>query len=446
MPLWDSEALWDSSALWDDVGDSVSSWDSGSNLSDPVETVPIYRQADLIYRRAPENPLIYRAIYGDPSGVSASLTQPSRRAITLRIYDRDGVLQHILSSNAAELFLGRLSWDVLDTGCGNAQLELLRDYRIEQDFRVDIHLWNNPEPVYSGFLLERPGAGTTERTWRYEVVGGSGLLERVFVSAVYEGQPVSSIALDLLQQIESRLPQLQVFPVDVEPCSYTTQGTIRFLRTPVKQALQQVADLAGGYVWGVDERRRMFFRAPAIEVDLHTWASRHLRTYEPREDYSEIVTDLYVKGGKIRDDLPPEDPYHKTNWLPDVLVDEAARELYGLREGEYAAPSVLSLIDAAWAGGNELARLSQPRISAKVEGMLYAGTPLTASGQARVIGRNGEQSVLPKRRLRYDVSRSSVTIGLELGDVQYTLADRIWQLKAREAKESLARQQSQQQL
>lgn len=447
ISLWDTDDLYDSDSKWDANGDSVSAWSSGSNEVADFATVPIYRQTDLIYRRDRDGvPLIYRAIWGPPAPSAEPIRQPNRRAVTLRVYDRDGVLQHILSSNAQRFELGDLGWEMLDNGCGNAQLELARDYRIEQDWRVDVHLWNSPTPCYSGFVVVLPDPGTTERTWKYEVQGGIGLLDRVYVSSTYEGQPVSAIALDLLQQVESRLPQLRVFPTDVEPTLYSTQGVLRFLRTPVKQALQQVSDLAGGYLWGVDERRRMFFRAPSQEVDYHNWVGRHLRTYVPRADYGEIVNELYVKAGKIRDDLDPSDPYHKTNWLPDQLISEQSQQDYGLRQGEYSAPSVLSLIDAAWAGGNELARVSKPRQYARVDGLIYRGTPVTAGGNARIVGRNGRQLTLPKRRLRFALAQGAVEISLELGDMERTVADRIWQLTAREAKESLARQQSQQQL
>lgn len=408
--------------------------------------IPVYRLERAQYRRGDlDNPLIYRGLWG-PAGLGPGpLEQPNRRALTLRFYDRDGLLHRVLSSNAQQGFILGLNWDISDVGCGQLDLKLSEDIGLEYDFRCDVHLWNQLTPVYSGFLAELPDPGSTERVISYTFLGGYHLLDRVYVTASYQAQPVYGIVVDVLNQAAARLP-ITVEALKIDPIAYSTVGELKFLRTKLTAVLKQLASLAGGYSWGVDSEAQLFFQAPSSEVDLHTWVGKHLETYVPRTDYREIITRLYIKTGKVRSDLDPADPLYKTNWLPDYLDDAAAQDLYGIREGEYSAPSVLNLVDALVAGQVELDRRKAPRRFAQVTGYTFAGTVPTVRGQARIVGRNGQELTYPKKRLRYAVDGSRVKVDLELGDYDATPGDLIGRLAATEAAEQLARQQSQHQL
>lgn len=408
--------------------------------------IPVYRLERAQYRRGDlDNPLIYRGLWG-PAGLGPGpLVQPNRRAITLRFYDHAGLLTRVLSSNAQQGYILGLDWEISDVGPGQCNLKTSQELGLGFDYRLDVHLWNQLTPVYSGFLVEDPSPGSTERVASYTFLGGYHLLDRVYITATYSAQSVYGIVADVLSQAQARLP-IALNALKLEPVTYSTIGELKFLRTKLTAVLKQLAALAGGYNWGVDSETEFFFQKPSQEVDMHRWVGKHLETYVARNDYRDIITRLYIKTGKVRSDLPADDPLYKTNWLPDYLDDAPAQEIYKIREGEYSAPSVLNLVDALVAGQVELDRRKVPRKFASVTGMTFDGEVPTVRGQARIIGRGGEQLIYPKKRLRYSVDGSRVKVDLELGDYDPTPGDLIGRLAATEAAEQLARQQSQQQL
>jgi len=407
----------------------------------------IYRLPRALYRRGNlDQPLIYRGLWGPVRPGPLALSQPLRSGLTLRFYNREDILHSIVSSNAQRCQVIALRFELLETGCGLFDLTLGEPPSgIGQDFRCDVHLWNSSTPIYSGFINRLPGAGTTERNTNLQGFGGMALLDRVYITQTYEAQSVRSIVLDVIRQAEQRV-RVTADQSQVDAISYSTQGQIKFLRTPIKTALKQLASLAGGYSWGIDANRKFFFRAPSTEVDLHAWTGKHLETYIANEDYSEIVTRLYVKAGKVRSDLAPTETFYKTNWVPDQIDDKDAQATYEIREGEYSAPSVLNLVDALQAGFVELQKLKAPRRFATVSGMEFSGTPLTATGYARITGTDGSQLTYPKKRLRYSLDGSRVRVDLELGDIDPSPGDLVAQLNQHQAAESLARQNSQQQI
>ena len=412
-----------------------------------MKTVPIYGHPLLRYRRqVPDTP--NATIYRDLGGLDLSsynLNQPFRRAVTLRFYDTQDILQAVVSSNAQYCPILALKWDDLDSGSGSFDLELATDLGLARGWRLDIHLWNNQAPAYSGFIQQKPTAGSTDRTFKYGGYGGLALLDRVFVTATYPAQPVSSIANQLARLAEQRV-RIQVFDSQIASSSYSTLGDLKFLRTPVKQALEQCAQLAGGYEWGIDANRRFFFRPAPTETDWHGWVGKHLETFVPEEDSSKIANRIYIKGGKVRGDLAADHPLYKTNWLEDVIEDTDSQALYGVCEDDFSAPATLNLIDALRAADQELKRRAYPRAYARVDGLEFAGTPLSTSGKARIVGQSGQQLILPKKRLRYRLAKGGVTVDADFGDIDFSASNTVANLVANAAAEALSRQNSQRQL
>ena len=93
-----------------------------------------------------------------------------------------------------------------------------------------------------------------------------------------------------------------------------------------------------------------------------------------------------------------------------------------------------------------LAQKSKPRQYASVRGLIYNGERLSCVGQARIVGRDGNQLILPKKKLKFKLTSTGVDVDLELGDLDYTTAVVVSRLAAAAAGESLARQNSQKQL
>ncbi|MBN9415977.1 MAG: hypothetical protein J0I12_11100 [Candidatus Eremiobacteraeota bacterium] len=390
--------------------------------------------------------IVYRRTYDEVFSGAAALVQPRRRAVTVRIYDRQDLLVAILSTNAQRPTILALDWELLDTGCGAFTMELAADPGIQHDFRLDIHLWNDPDPIYSGLVQRLPEPGSTNRTFTFGGYGFLDMLNRMLVTETYGPQNVRAIVNDLSAKLGARQPRLVPDQTQVDYVPYSTAGSLAFLRTLAKDALKQLAELAGGYTWGVDADRKLFFKAPNQAVDMHSWVGKHLETFTPQSESDAIVTVVYVKAGKVRNDLPSDNPFYKTNWLEEPIKDDAAIALWEWREGVYSAPSVLNLVDAAVAATVWLSQNSKPRQYASVKGLVYDGERLSCVGQARIVGKGGAQFILPKKSLKFKLGPTSVDVSLELGDLDYTAAVVVSRLAAATGAENLARQNSQKQL
>ncbi len=405
--------------------------------------VPIYSQPDLIYGQG----TIYRQLDG-VTGLQG-LSQPHRRAYTIRVYDRKDLLQEIISSNSGQGYLVSMKFELLDSGCGSFEIELTKRYAIDHGYRVDIHLWNDPLPWYSGFVQEPQIPGGTNRTWTYQGYGGTALFDRVLVTKTYPGQKVHLIAQDLFKQAEIKQKRISYDESQIDASKFSTVSELKCLNTPLKTVLKQVANLAGGYVYGVDERRRMFFKKPSNNVDMHAWVGKHIETSDPRSDSSKIVNSMRVKAGKVRIDISSTSIYYKTNWVQEPLEHKgkgSSQELYGVCEGVYSAPNVLSLIDAMRAAAVELKRLKDPKVSNKVRSFIFKGDRVSCEGKARIIGADGSQLILDKKKFTFTIRGSKVELQGDLGELERAPGNVIMDLAARTELETMARQQSQNQL
>ena len=384
---------------------------------------------------------IYRGHPGPPVAFP-TLSQPDRKAVTVRIYDSSDLLQNILSSNVQNCPILGLSWELLDIGCGAFDMELSEDLGLKHGWRVDIHLWNRPYPIYSGIVRELPGAGSTEQTFEYGGFGPVGAFEKAYLTATYTPKPLREIVLDVIGKFDRQL-RYQIASSEVAPISYLPSGDLRWVRVPLKQALQSLANLAGGFVWGVDARRRFFFRPPSEAIDVHSWVGRHLDTYVPKEDTTQLVNRLFVKSGLVRG----AGEFVKTNWC-DIPVDNlSSQALYGLSEGTHDASALTSQLDAYRSAGTDLAKRSRPSQKASVSGLSYNGEEISAAGQARIVGRGGRELILPKKRLRFALKAGRVEVRLDLGDqLPDTPATWIAAVSSKIEAEAIARQQSQSQL
>jgi hypothetical protein len=389
--------------------------------------------------------MVYRRDYEDTTK-SNLLVQPLRRAVTVRIYDKDDLMVAQLSSNSQTCGLLDLNWKLLETGCGEFELETTTRLPVAHDYRVDVHLWNNYKPAYSGLIQNLPEPGGTATTFQYKGYGFFDLINRMVVTAKYPAQELRGIAVDLANKAAARYKRFDIDYTLVAGSSYSMTGQLDFLNTPLKDALKQVSDLSGDYVWGINADRKFFFQPRATSVDMHLWVGKHLKTWLPRSDSTNILNTLYIKCGAVRKDVAVDNPLYKTNWLDAPATDPVSIGLYGPRDGIFTAPSVLGLIDAQQAGQVELSRRSKPRQYATVSGLIYNGEELSCSGSARVVGKDGEELILPKKSLKFALKGTYVDVSLELGDLAYGAELLIARLAATAAAGELARQQSQKQL
>ena len=374
------------------------------------------------------------------------LQQPLRSGVTVKIYDRTDQLIQVISSNAGRSLLQKLTFDLLDTGPGQFTLQLLQQITINHDYRVDVHLWNSPAPIYSGFVQTIPVAGTTEHSWEIGGFGWFAKSEDTLITGVYNaGSYPHQMATDIATQfatntgnrvsvgtISTTTQSTDIYQVDsngnvltglpIAYVTYSTAGNVQFIRTPMKDAMKTVVDLSGQYVWGVDANRRFFFQpiSQAVTDDARWWAGRHMETYVPAEDSSKIKNQVYIKLGTVRRDLPPTAPLWATNFLDLPLNDLPSQALYGIRSEVYSAPAALNPTDATRAAAVELDRLCIPIQKATVTGIDFTGTPVLPVGAARIMGIGGNALVLQKVKVAYTVQGSSVKMDVQLGQLDRT--------------------------
>lgn len=382
-----------------------------------------------------------------PTG-SLKLTQPSRPAAEIRFYNRDDVLQGIVSTNAGRSLLGNLRFELLDTGPGMFDFSLAGNppFEVKHEDRIDIHLWNDPQPYYSGALQSMTWPGATQRTREFSGFGYSEHLNRILLDGTWENKYVWEIVRDLISlQIA---PFTRVLYDDSLLERSTAYMVSKFVlqRVSAKDALKQLAALAGGANYGVDEKRRFFWGAQATAVTEHLWYGKHVGGITGDLDAAKLINRQWIKLGSIRTDLSPDDPFLKTNWLKEYIEDPDSINLYGRRDNVFQAPSMLDALDALRAAEVDMTAKATPANPIRLRDVIFAGTKITAQGNLRIVGVGGLELELPKRKATYRATGSRVQLELELGELERSPAVWIAELTSRQAFEDLSRQQAQTQL
>lgn len=392
-------------------------------------------------------PMFSDIIFADFGSRTAGgrLTQPGRPGVLIKFFDKDDVLQGVISTNTGRCILSKMDFDLLDTGPGKFDLTLAADPSspILHEYRMDIHLWNDPEPYYSGAVQSIPWTGSTDRTRQYTGFGYSEHLNRILIDGTWENKYPWEIVRDILR--DQIAPNTKVLLDDSQIARSTEYLVSRFVlqRASAKDTLRQLAALAGGAKYGVDHRRRFFWKAEATEVTEHLWQGKHVGGVTGELDAAKIVNRQWIKLGSIRTDLAPTDPFLKTNWLIESLEDTDSQALYGRRDNVFQAPSMLDALDAVRAASIDMAAKSVPSNPIRLKDVFFDGTRITAEGLVRIVGVGGAELTLPKKKANYRISGSRVQLDLELGELERSPAEWISELAAKQSLEQLSRQQSQ---
>lgn len=427
------------------------SWGDGSVYGDGEPGLH-YRLPVLRYRDGS----IYRGPYRGPgAGLGEGVALPRRPAVALKFYDRADVKQAEITSNSGRQLISRLKFSLMATGPGEFELELTELPRwadLTHEVRVDVHLWNSPTPIYSGFVQEPPLPGGTENGFEFQGHGFYEHTSRVVVTGTYEHTLTHLVVDDLVRRFLEPNTRVVYNAAKIATSNYTVTGPLKFIRTPFRDAMKQLANLAGGYEWGVDERREFFFRPEDTSVvdAARAWVGKQVETAVFRADSSGVVNRMYVVLGQVRSDLDPTHPLYKTNHLEEPLEAAGAggsQETYGIREGTHRAPNLLTPTDAVRSAAAELAAKQDAKVRGNVRGIEFVGETIPCRGRARITSQDGRNAyTLPAKRVRYTAEGTRVAVELELGELIPKPFH--WQadLLARQASEELNRQASQQQL
>lgn len=392
------------------VDKRVNEWDDWNGTTE-TEILGLINGANLRYGLYPYGLYGWAAIAGTGGGddPDASVNYlPNAYAIIA--YRSDGTKTAIFGAGSESNNIESLKFELIETGCGSFEIifkSLPDNSELDYRQRIDIHLFNDPRPWYSGYVITRPVKGTTDETFKFTGHGYYNILEKVYITAVYENMEVSAIVADIVRKVESAVG-LQFNGNKLIDTSYRITR-IEFDHVSVKDALKQLSDFAVDYVYGVDEYRQMYFKPRVNEINEQArfWVGQHLDEYQPTWDVEKVINRAYIKGGKV-DDAGEQ-------WLATV-EDVASQEEYGLQETVLTLPSAYNASDAIRWGLNQIERNKEPVKSAKVKGVKLEyprpdGTffvrKLSTDGQAAITTIDGDLHIYPINKLKYTVSAAT---------------------------------------
>lgn len=344
---------------------------------------------------------------------------------TVIAYAPDGTKTAIFGAGAAENALDRVRFEMVDTGCGAFELMFRRlptETELNYKQRVDIHLYNDPRPWYSGYVIARPVEGTTATEYVFKGHGYYNQLEKIIINETYEKTEISAIVADIARKIE-RDCGLVFNRSKIVDTGYTVEK-IEFDHITAKEALKQLADFAVNYVYGVDEYRQLYFRPRVDEINEQArfWVGKHVAEYIPEWDVEKIVNRAYIKGGRLDDG--------GEQWLTTV-EDKESREKYGLNCAVWSLPSAYEVADAERWGRNQLKQHAEPVKSAKITGVrleypkpngAFFVRKLSTQGRAAVTTLSGAVHTYPIKELKYEITGArGVSVQMVLGTPPFSV-------------------------
>lgn len=365
----------------------------------------------------------------DKNGGTAVIPTPTHEyypgQYVVYAYAEDGTRTAMFGSGIEDNALSGLSFSITSTGCGDCTLtfkKLPSNVELTYMQRIDVHLFGDQDPWYSGYILSRPVEGTTESTYTFKAHGYYNRLDSMYLFQTYENMDVSDIVRDIARQAE-KTQDIIYNDTKIITAGYTVQKLV-FDGTSVKNALKTLADFAIDFVYGVDENRNLYFkpRNASINEQARLTVGAHISSYVPEWDVSKIVNWARVKGGNIDEE--------GEQWLCTV-EDSTSQGKYGIRQAVWTLPEAQAVEDARRWGENQILKYKDPVRSARVSGVrleypLPDGTfnvrHMTTDGQAEIRTLSGETHTYPITKISYKVSSSSgISADMQLGEPAFTL-------------------------
>jgi hypothetical protein len=338
-------------------------------------------------------------------------------------YNRLGEKQYEVSSEIEKSILLNASFELLTNGCGTFGL-MLSEIPVEitgmiYGWRVDIYLYGDSNPWYSGYILKFPQSGSTKIVYEYEGFGFYNQLDDVYIQASHTNKQVSTIVDLLVRTIIEPYTDIVYHAANIQDTDYEIQS-IRWDHVSAKDVMKELSELAGGFLFGVDEHRRFFFRAKdtSINENARFWVGKHLETFIPDADYDKIKNRLHIYAGIVTGGEGT-----KTNYIYTVN-DNASQALYGIKAEKLTIPSALDNTDATQWGNYKLTEKKDPIQTAKVTGIEIFQKKIEAIGKMKVTSNDGlHEYELAMERVEYKIdSNIGIEVNVELGrkDISFT--------------------------
>ncbi len=306
--------------------------------------------------------------------VSGPAFPGGRLSLAVAVYEPGtGSRKAFYSSDAGGCPLVSASFELLESGCGAFSVafnERPDALCIRRGDRVEIHPMGSARPWFSGRVLDVPAVDTGGGAFTYKGHGHFADLEAILVDRAYAGAAIEEMVADLAA---AYLPADVLYPTDrLMPLGYRVDSAagIRFDRVTLKEALGKLAELAGDYLYGVNEDRELFF-APRQGRPVLGWANRachwvgHTLSDFSLAEKNEVANRLYVKIGSVNGD--------KGNFTDFYVEDADSIAFFGVREAVVSAPQIRNEADARTWAGYELAGRAWPSIAGKAKNLDLSG-------------------------------------------------------------------------
>lgn len=341
-------------------------------------------------------------------------------------YNANGTKTAIFGNGIERNTIKSLTFELTEFGCGAFTItfnKLPTTAELNYRQRIDIFLFNDTHPWYSGYVIERPVEGTTETEYKFSGYGYYNQLDKVYLFDTYTNKEVSQIVKDIAKKLEAKTGL--VYNAEKIISTGYTIDTITFDGVTAKDALSDLAEFAIDYVYGVDTRRSLYFKPRVKEINEQArfWVGKHLDSYLPSWDVDKIINWAKVKGAT--------DDNNTETWLATV-EDKESQTLYGMCETVLTLPTFCSTTDAAYWGQNQIAKYKDPLKSAKLKNLklIYPKADgsffvrkLTTEGLMAIYPTAGDMQTYPITKLKYTASADKgIYCEAEVGE-QPTTAD-----------------------
>lgn len=363
---------------------------------------------------------------GDGSGDRGKVHEYYPGQYVVYAYKKDGTRTAIFGGGSEKNALNKVTFEITSTGCGQCQLVFYdKPDAAQLDYmqRIDIHLFGDRKPWYSGYILTRPIEGTTETQFTYKGYGFYDRLANVLIFKTYENMDVGEIVRDIARQVETQTLQIAYNESKIQDVGYSPTKLV-FDGVTAKEALKTLSDFAVDYVYGVDEYRNIYFRRreTAVNEQARLTVGKHLASYSPAWDASKLVNWARIKGGNIDD--------NGEQWLC-VVEDSASQQTYGIHQAVWSLPEAYSVEDAMRWGQNQIDQYKAPVKSAKVSGVnldypypdgTFNVRHMTTEGLAEIRRLDGVTDTYPIKKIKYTISGADgIKTELELGEPEFSV-------------------------
>lgn len=344
---------------------------------------------------------------------------------TVIAYAKDGTRTAFFGSGSEKNALSKLTFEITDTGCGQCEItfrKLPENTELAYMQRIDVHLFGDKQPWYSGYILNRPVDGTTALEYKFKGYGYYNRLVNIILFETYENMDPGAIVRDIATKAE--LAQGLVFnATKIQDAGYIVTKLV-FDGVTVKDALSTLAEFAVDYVYGVDEYRSLYFkrRESKVNEQARLTVGKHIKGYTPTWNADKVVNWARIKGGNIDDE--------GEQWLCTV-EDVSSQTEYGLRQKVWTLPSAYDVDDAKRWGENQISKYKNPVKSAKVTGVTLEypypdGTfnvrKMSTDGLAEIRVLEGNTDAYPITKIKYSVSAlDGIKADMELGEPAFAV-------------------------